>query len=557
MTRRMRMLKTLISAGACVAGFAYLLTPTAAADTANRMPVTLRLSADQFQQIIADVFGPTIDSGGRFDPEIRYHGLLQLGAGRVSVTSSGLEQYDAAARKVAEAVVSKDGRATRIHCRPKSPTEPDDVCARQFLAEVGRLLFRRPMTSEELDRRVMVAASSAKTSKDFYAGLATALSTIMVSPHFLFREENIEPDPAHPGQYRLDAYSKATKLSFFLWNAAPDPRLLAAAESGELNSQKGLEKQVDRMIASPRLEAGARAFFSDMLGFNELPSVSKDAMLYPKFTVQVAADSREQTLRTLVDLLLTQKGDYRDIFTVRKTFLTPILGSIYNVPVAAPDGGWVPYEYPPNDAHDGVMMQISFLALHSHPGRSSPTQRGKALRETFLCQRVPDPPGNVDFKVVQDTANPIYKTARERLKAHATEPMCTGCHRITDPMGLAMENFDTAGSYRTDENGATIDASGELDGVKFTDAAGLGRALHDNPRAPACLVRRLTDYATGIGGANEAFAKSLEADFAASKYRLPDLMRKIATSDAIYKVTPAAEGLKPPVQQTAASGAVK
>ncbi len=124
-------------------------------------------------------------------------------------------------------------------------------------------------------------------------------------------------------------------------------------------------------------------------------------------------------------------------------------------------------------------------------------------------------------------------------------------------MGLAMENFDTAGSYRTDENGAPIDASGELDGVKFTDAAGLGRALHDNPRAPACLVRRLTDYATGIGGANEAFAKSLEADFAASKYRLPDLMRKIATSDAIYKVTPASEGLKPPLKQAAASGAVK
>jgi len=164
MTRQIRVLKTLLSAGACVAGFACVLTPTVAADTVNRMPVTLRLSADQFHQIIADVFGPTIDSGGRFDPEIRYHGLLQLGAGRVSVTSSGLEQYDAAARKVAEAVVSKEGRATRIHCRPKSPTEADDLCARQFLAEVGRLLFRRPMTTEELDRRVMVAASSTKAS---------------------------------------------------------------------------------------------------------------------------------------------------------------------------------------------------------------------------------------------------------------------------------------------------------------------------------------------------------------------------------------------------------
>ena len=142
---------------------------------------------------------------------------------------------------------------------------------------------------------------------------------------------------------------------------------------------------------------------------------------------------------------------------------------------------WQPYEFPPNDPRAGILSQVSFVALHSPPGRSSPTLRGKALREIMLCQRVPAPPGNVEFKIVQDTNNPEYKTARARLDVHRTNPVCAGCHKLIDPMGLALENFDGDGAYRTSENGAKIDASGALDGVTFTDAVGLGKAMHDNP----------------------------------------------------------------------------
>lgn len=517
-----------------------------AAEAQSTGPVTLRLTTAQYRQIISDVFGPTVNAGGRFDPDIRYAGLVALGAGRVSVTASGLEGYDAAARKVADQVVSKDHRATLIPCTPKSVTEPDDACARQFLGDVGKLLYRRPLAEAELAPRVAMAAESAKTAKDFYTGLATSLSTLLVSPQFLFRQDKLEADPAHPGQTRLDAYSKASKLSFFLWNAAPDPLLLKAADSGELHTAAGLAKQVDRMLASPRVEGGVRAYFTDMFGFQDLAYLGKDAALYPNFSVQVAQDAEEQTLRTMVDHLVTKKGDYRDIFTTRDTFLTPILGSIYNVPVAAPDGGWAPYKFPEGDPHNGIQMQVSFVALHSHPGRTSPTLRGKALREMILCQRVPDPPGNVNFTVVQDTANPLFKTARERLKAHATEAMCTGCHKITDPMGLAMENFDTAGSYRLHENGADIDASGELDAVKFQDAVGLGKALHDSPRASSCLVERMYTYALGrpLAPGENQITKGLGEKFAAAKYRVPELMRSIAVSETLFAVKPQTEEQK-------------
>src|SRR6185312_12724451 len=178
-------------------------------------------------------------------------------------------------------------------------------------------------------------------------------------------------------------------------------------------------------------------------------------------------------LRTIVDLLLHRNGDYRDLFTTRDTFLTPALAALYGVPLARAQelGGaipWVPYHFSDSDPYIGILTQVSFLSLHSHPGRSSPTRRGKALRENILCQKVPPPPGNVDFSLVQNTNDPNFKTARQRLTAHRKEAMCAGCHKITDPVGLALENFDSAGSFRTSENGAPIDASGEYNGKPFT-----------------------------------------------------------------------------------------
>jgi hypothetical protein len=517
--------------------------PALAADAdkaAGGETVTRRLSQPQYRQVIADVFGPTIKVGGRFEPDIRREGLLALGASEVSVTASGLEEYDKIARNVAAQVVSEQHRDTLIPCTPANAKGPDDSCAAQFLGETGRMLYRRPLTAEELGSRVKVANDAAVGLKDFYAGLGISLSTMLESPKFLFREEIAEADPEHSGQYRMDAYSKASQLSFFLWNAAPDPELLAAAADGSLETEKGLARQVDRMIASPRLQAGARAFFTDMLGFDEFETLAKDSLIFPKFSSKVARDAQEQTLRTIVNLTLVDKSDYRDIFTTRKTFLTPLLASVYGVPLIAPDGGWAPFTFPDGDSRAGIVSQIAFVALHSHPGRSSPTLRGKAVREVLLCQKVPNPPANVNFTLVENTKNPQYKTARARLGAHATEASCAGCHKIMDPIGLGLEDFDSGGSFRTSENGVTIDTSGELDGMKYSDAGGLAKAVHDDPAAASCVVTRMSSYGLGRlpGKAETDWVKGLQKDFQEAGYRLPDLMRHIATSEAFYRVAP-------------------
>jgi len=531
----------------CGGAIAVCLSASAlAADSvptaATHLVAMRRITQEQYRQIIGDVFGRTIKLGGRFEPDQRDAGLIAVGAGQASVTASGFEQYDGMARSIAQQVVDEQHRAEMIPCQPAAATGPDDACASQFIGGVGRLLYRRPLTELELNAETKIANATATRLKDFYAGLGLSLSGMLESAQFLFRQEMASPDPDHVGIDRLDAYSKASRLSFLLWNAGPDLPLLAAAERGELDSGAGLRRQVDRMMKSPRLEAGVRAFFTDMLGFSAFESLAKDPALYPKFSLKVAGDAQEQTLKTIVDHLLTHGGDYRDIFTTRKTFLTPLLAAVYQIPIQTPDDlsdAWVPYEFPEGANQAGIVTQASFVALHSQPGRSSPTVRGKALREILLCQKVPDPPGNVNFAVVQDTANPVYKTARQRLTAHRTQPTCAGCHKIMDPIGLALENYDTTGGFRLVENGVPIDASGEIDGAKFTDAAGLGKALHDNPGTAGCVVNRLYSYAVGRTPEKseiEWLHGDLAKTFSSGGYRIKDLLRGIATSDVFYAV---------------------
>lgn len=498
------------------------------------------LTEAQYLNTIAYVFGPDIRPVATFPPSQRTDGLIALGTSRGGVTTQQLELYQKAALTVSQMAVDEKHRAFLVPCKPASDTAADRACATAFFKEKGRLLNRRPLTDAELNAFVDEAGKSADGLKDFYAGLSIGLEAMLVSPNVLFVTETSEPDPTNPGKFRLDAYSLATRLSLFLWNAVPDDGLLKAAESGALYTQKGRAQQVERMLASVRLETGMRAFFDDMFGFDDFNALSKDASVYPKFTGQAMADAREETIRTVVDHLVAQKRDYRDLYTTRETFISPALAVIYGLTTPP---NWTRYEFPPDSPRAGILTHISFLAVHSHPGRSSATLRGKALRELLLCQPVPRPPANVDFSAVENPKANL-RTARDRVNAHLENPVCAGCHKITDPMGLALENFDGSGRYRETERGAPIDASGSLDGRDFTDVVGLGKALHGHPALTSCLVKRAYSY--GTGGPTEPADRPLlgyfDARFANEGYTLPALLRAIAVSQSFAQVNePAAQ----------------
>lgn len=502
-------------------------------------PQFRRLTEAQYRNTIADVFGRGIVIAGRFDPLERIEGLLAVGAGQATVTSAALERYEALGRSIALQVVNEDNRGSLISCEPADATAADTVCARTFLSQAGKFLFRRPLTESELSLYAGLADDSAASLGDFYSGLAYGLTGMLVSPKYLFITDTIEPDPDEDGVYRLDAYGKAARLSFLLWNTTPDAALLEAAENGDLDTDKGLEQHFNRMIASPRAEAGLRAFFADMLEFERFETLEKDPVIYPAFNIQVAEDAREQTLRTLTHHLLDEEADYRDLFTTRQTFMSGPLGVVYRVPVEEPDG-WAPYEFSEDSPWAGVQTQLSFVSLFSHPGKSSPTLRGQAVREHLLCQKIPEPPGDVDFADFNDDSNTANRTARQRLDVHNEEPSCAGCHKLMDPIGLALEQFDGAGQFRTTENDAVIDTTGELDGLPYDDAIGLGQALRENPGATACVTNRLYSYAAGRVPVNSErqWIAYLEQKFAEEGYKIPALLREIVLSDAFYRVVP-------------------
>ncbi|NKB43734.1 MAG: DUF1592 domain-containing protein [Alphaproteobacteria bacterium] len=507
--------------------------------TEGSEPQLRRLTEQQYRNTIRDVFGGNIIVAGRFDPLERIDGLLALGASSATITPAALERYESLARSIALQVVDENNRKVLLSCTPTSAGARDDSCAETFISSVGRFLFRRPLTNAEQALYTTISGSGAEALGDFYQGLAYGLTGMMVSPKFLYVNEIAEPD--QDGLHRLDGYSKATRLSFLLWNTTPDAVLLDAAEAGDLDTEDGLEEQFNRMMASSRADHGLASFFEDMLEFERFDILEKDPVIYPAFILDVTEDAKEQTLRTLTHLLLEEEVDYRDIFTSRKTFISGSLGPVYRVPVDNPEG-WMPYEFPEGSPWAGIHTHLSFQALFSHPGKSSPTLRGQAVREHLLCQKIPEPPGDVDFSDFNNDTNAVNRTARQRLVAHNEEASCAGCHKLMDPIGLAMETFDGAGQLRTMENGVVIDTSGELDGISYSDAVGLGEALHQNPSAPACVTHRLYAYGTGRSPvpAERQWMAYLEEKFAETGYKVSDLLQEMVLSDAFYRVIPPA-----------------
>ena len=536
MRRRANSLVFLI--GLCLAGSAQ--SALAAGTPGPYLAGLRRLTESQYRNSIADIFGADILVQGKFEPDRRVGGLLAASSTTLSITPAGFEGYAKIADGIASQVVDEKHRAKLISCTPKAVAAPDRECARQIIEHYGSLLFRRPLTQEDLKARLDAADSVTKQSGNFYTGLRYSLATLLSAPDFLFRTEVALPKGRG---YTLDGYSRAARLSYLLWDSTPDAALLSAARTGALDTDAGVKTEVARLMASPRLETGMRSFFSDFLELDTLGAITKDPTIYPKYSDEIAASAREETLRTAINLTLKNDGDVRELFTTRKTFINRSLAWIYDVPYNL-DGAWMPYEFHESDGRSGIVTQVSMLSMFSHPGRSSPTKRGVALMDIFLCEPTPTPPANVDFSIVNDTNNPKLRTVRDRLNAHATTPTCASCHTHSDPIGLTLEQFDSVGERRLKDDGRDIDVSAVIAGKHFDGAGGLGQYLHDNPKVSACFVRKL--YAYGVGASSEDIQTSAVRPFldgfTAGGYRLPSLLKAIATSQKFFDAPPPADG---------------
>lgn len=486
-----------------------------------------RLTAEQYRNALLDLFGDPLPPTP-VEADTNPYLFTTIGAARTTLSETGVQQYSDNAFYIVDNVIPR-----RLYdmfgCQP---TTVGDECTVRSIESFGRRLYRRPLTADERNRWLVVA--NVLADGDAIHGLRLAMAGMMQSPSFLYRVELGEPDPDNPGWRRYDDWEMASRLSFLFWNTTPDDALLDAASRGELGTDAGIREHALRLLDDERARLAIQSFFAQYLDLGRLDDTERTEWS------DTMASSLRREVELIVDDLVSREADVREVFSTRSTFVNAELASLYGV--SAPGASateFVLVELPAERA--GVLTLGAFLAMNAHQSETSPTLRGKYLRERVLCETVPAPPDDVNL----DLSNPggMPATLRERLEEHRSNPQCAACHAFIDPPGFLFEAFDSIGRYRTDEPGGPVDTSGELDGVPLEGARDLAEILRDDERVGACMVRQLFRHASGrLETPSEARSlRAVEESFAASGYRFRELLLAMATSDAFRMVSEVSE----------------
>jgi uncharacterized protein DUF1592/uncharacterized protein DUF1588/uncharacterized protein DUF1595/uncharacterized protein DUF1585 len=484
-----------------------------------------RLTAVQYRNVLIDLFGSELPATP-VQPDTNPYLFVSIGATTTPYSELGVQQLEEAADDVTHAVFDDaTRRAELVGCEPQAP---GDACVAGFLESFGRRMFRRPLGEDEKQRWLGVAVDLA--DGDAWLGLRLAVAGMLQAPSFLYRVELGEPDPEDAARLRYTAYEMASRLSFLVWNSMPDEELLDAAELGDLHTPEGLEVQARRMLDDPRARAAVQEFFAEYFDLGRLDALSRNPELYPQFTPTMAESMRTEVKLLVDDLVNRRDADIRGVFSTRRTFVNSELAALYGVDAqGASPIAFVPVELPENGPRAGLLTLGAFLAMNAHETRTSPTLRGKYVRERVLCMKVPPPPPDVNTEIPDDPGE--AKTLREKLEQHRKNPACASCHSFIDPPGFLFEHFDSAGAFRTTDSGYPIDASGELDGVKLAGARDLAKLLEGDERVGHCIVQQLYRHANGrLDAAGEAAAlDQIDARFADGGYRFRELLVALVT----------------------------
>jgi hypothetical protein len=380
-------------------------------------------------------------------------------------------------------------------CHPSAPTE-EQACAEKILANLAHRAYRRPIADDDLPQLIALYKQGAETG-GFESGVRLALQKILVSPDFIFRAE-LDPADAAPGSvHRLGDIELASRLSFFLWSSIPDDELLAVAERGELSDPSMLERQVRRMLADPRSQALVKNFVGQWLFLRNIPKMQPDITAFTYFDDNLRQALEKET-ELLVESTLHEDRSVVDLLTTDYTFVNQRLAEHYGIE------GIYGNEFRRVAVHDpkrqGILGQASIMAVTAYPNRTAPTIRGKWVLEQILGTPPPPPPANVPALKFDENEKTL--TMRQRMEEHRVSPQCAVCHRIMDPIGFALDNFDGLGKWRDTEGDEVIDSSGVLpDGTTFDGPVGLRDVLVHKKRDVFVenFTERLLTYALGRG----------------------------------------------------------
>ena len=427
-------------------------------------------------------------------------------------------------------------------CRPTSLNE-EATCAEEIVKRLATQAFRSPLTAEEL-RGVLAFYEQGRKRADFENGIRLALQAILASPRFVFRFEEAAPGAVRPARAtRLNDLDLASRLAFFLWATVPDAELLKAATQGTLRTPLGLEKQVRRMLADSRAEALSTRFASQWLRLQDLDKLIPDYLQYPNYDDTLAIAMKRET-ELFFDSIVRNDRPVMELLTADYSFVNERVARHYGIPgVAGPDFRRV--SLPEN--RRGLLGHGSILALTSNSDRTSPVHRGKWVMEVMLASPPPPPPPNVPtLDETKATGDGKFLSVRERMEEHRKNPACTSCHRVIDPLGLALENFDVTGAWRIKDNEVTIDSTGELyDGTKMAGPAGLRAALLKNKDTfLQAFTENLMTYALGrrVEFYDMPAIRQIVRDAAKNDYKMSSFILSVARSPA-FQMT-AAESIE-------------
>jgi cytochrome c551/c552 len=374
----------------------------------------------------------------------------------------------------------------------RGPTTNEVACARKILSTVARRAYRGPVTNEEIET-LMQFYQQGRQEGDFETGIQHALARVLIAPRFVYRVEE-EPEKLAPGAvYRLSDLELASRLSFFLWSSIPDDELLGVAEKGRLRDRAVLERQVRRMLADPKSDALIKNFAGQWLYLRELANVETEARNFDENLRQ--AFRRETEL--VFGAIVREDRSLLDLLDADYTFVDERLARHYNIPNIR--GSY--FRRVALDASNprrGLLGHGSMLTVTSVATRTSPVSRGKWILENLLGTPPPVPPPGVETNLGEGEANKTT-SLRQRLEEHRKNPTCASCHRIMDPLGFSLENFDLVGTWREFDGPTPIDATGQLaDGTPLAGPADLRRALLSRSGAfVTTATEKLLIYALG------------------------------------------------------------
>lgn len=465
------------------------------------------------------------------------HGFDTVGASKFAFSSPQVGELDDSARAIANAAVSDPATYSQIvPCTPTGPT--DAACHTQFVQSFGKLAWRRPLTTEEVTELVAVAQTAATHPdvNDFDQGVAYALAAMLVSPNFVYIVELGEENAPDPAARKLTGWELASRMSFFLLDQTPDSHTLNIVEQTGLDSDDEVRSLAKTMVQKPEARAALASFYAEIFRLRELDTVAKDPGTFPNYNQTLTQAMAEETQRLVEDVVWTRNADARELLDANYTFVNADLAALYGV--TPPASGWTKVTLPPSQNRAGLLGHASLMTRFAHPVTTSPTKRGLFVRHVLLCDEVDPPPPGVVTELPPDDPN-VPKTMKMKLEAHQSDPSCAGCHAGIDPIGYALEHYDSIGAYRTLDNGLTIDSAASVEDIgDFNNARELAALLRTDPRASRCMMLNLYRNSMGhleIESEGRALSE-IEQAFASGGYRIQSLLVEIVAHSAFRLV---------------------